>query len=89
MSVYNGLYMALHIADREVDIMATRLAELDGLSKTEALRRLLKRELDARKLREQRQAFVGVASRIVKEARSESIRPVTKEEMDALWGYGH
>lgn len=84
--MYNRLYMALHIADSEVDQLMTELARIDNLSKTEALRRLLRRELDDRKLRERRRAFSGVATYIAESARQKDLPRVTKEEMDSLWG---
>ena len=66
----------------------TELARLENVSKTEALRRLLRRELEDRKLRERRRGFNGLATRIVEAARKQDRTPVTKEEMDSLWGGG-
>lgn len=83
--MYNAMYMALHIADKEVDDLVVRLAALDHMTKTELLRRLLRRELAERELRERRSAFRDVATRIVSEARTKTTPPVTKEETDALW----
>jgi hypothetical protein len=78
--------MALHIADNEVSALAAELARLDKISKTEMLRRLLRREVVERKLREQRQQFLGLATQIIQESRDEGQQPVTKDEMDELWG---
>lgn len=80
------MYMALHIADPEVSKLADQLAALDKTTKTEALRRLLRRELEDRKLQEQRKKFTVVARQIIKEARSKELKAVSKEEMDQLWG---
>ena len=80
------MYMALHIADREVSQLADQLAALDKTTKTEALRRLLRREIEERKVREQRRKFTAVARQIIKEARAQNLKPVTKEERDRLWG---
>jgi hypothetical protein len=84
--MYSGMYMALHIADSEVSALAAELARLDKISKTEMLRRLLRREVVERKLREQRQQFLGLATQIIQESRDEGQQPVTKDEMDELWG---
>lgn len=78
--------MALHIADPEVSKLADQLAALDKTTKTEALRRLLKREIEERRLREKRKKFSAIAREVIKEARTQRIKPVTKEETDQLWG---
>jgi hypothetical protein len=78
--------MALHIADNEVSALAAELARLDKTSKTEMLRRLLRREVIERQLREQRQQFQRLATQIIQESRDEGQQPVTKDEMDELWG---
>lgn len=80
------MYMALHIADPEVSQLADQLAALDKTTKTEALRRLLRREIEERKVREQRRKFTAVARQVIKEARAQNLQPVTKEERDQLWG---
>jgi hypothetical protein len=78
--------MALHIADPEVDNLVTQLARMDKVSKTEALRKLLRREVDSRTLQQQRQSFAKVANEIIAEARKTKPAPATKEEFDELWG---
>jgi antitoxin VapB len=80
------MYMALHIADPEVSKLADQLAALDKTTKTEALRRLLKREIEERRVREKRKKFTAIAREVIQEARAQKIKPVTKEEMDQLWG---
>lgn len=80
------MYMALHITDPEVSKLADQLAALDKTTKTEALRHLLRREIEERKVREQRRNFADVAGQIIKEARAKEVKPVTKQEMDELWG---
>ncbi len=78
--------MALHIADPEVSRLADQLAKLDNTTKTEALRRLLRREIEERKIQKQRRAFSAVAKEIIRDARAQDLKPVTKQEMDQLWG---
>ena len=78
--------MALHIADTEVDQLTTELARLDNVSKTEALRRVLRREIADRTLRRHRQDFSRLAREVIEEAQAQPVAPVTKGESDDLWG---
>lgn len=78
--------MALHIADPEVSRLAADLAALECTTKTEALRRVLRDAVKAKQLSVKRQGFRELASRIIADARKQKIQPVTKEEMDNLWG---
>lgn len=80
------MYMALHIADNEVSALATEFAQLEGTTKTEALRQLLRAVVMERKKREKRAGFLELAEKISEQARRERIKPVTKKEMDDLWG---
>jgi hypothetical protein len=83
--MYN-MYMALHIADSEVSSLATEFAKLEGTTKTEALRRLLRDTVAERKKQEKRAGFLELTEKISEQARRERIKPVTKKEMDELWG---
>jgi hypothetical protein len=83
--MYN-MYMALHIADNEVSSLATEFAKLEGTTKTEALRRLLREAVADLKKREKRAGFLELAEEISQQARREGVKPVTKKEMDDLWG---
>lgn len=78
--------MALHVADREVDRLVTKLAKLEKTTKTEILRRVLRKAMEDHVRAEKRKHFREVATRIAEEARRRGIKPVTKEEMDWLWG---
>jgi hypothetical protein len=83
--LYN-MYMALHIADAKVSDLVADLAKLEGTSKTETLRRLLRKTLAEKRRDAKRATFRAFATKIATEARKEGILPVTKEEMDDLWG---
>jgi hypothetical protein len=78
--------MALHIADPEVSRLATELAKLQQTTKTEALRRALRTAIGQHGAKERAAQFRNVALQIIKEAKEKSIEPVTKEEMDEMWG---
>jgi hypothetical protein len=85
IKVYN-MYMALHIADPEVSALASEFAKMEGTTKTEALRRLLREAVAERKKHEKRAGFFELGVRIGDEARRRGLPPVTKDEMDDLWG---
>jgi antitoxin VapB len=78
--------MALHIADAEVSRLASALAKLERTTKTEAVRRALRQTLAERRREAKRKGFREFAEGLVAEGREQGIAPVTKEEMDALWG---
>jgi antitoxin VapB len=80
------MYMALHIADAEVSRLASALAKLERTTKTEAVRRALRKSLAERRREAKRKGFREFAERLVAEGRDQGIAPVTKAEMDALWG---
>ena len=80
------MYMALHIADSEVSSLAAEFAKLEGTTKTEALRRLLREAVAERKKQEKRAGFLELAEKISQQARLERVKPATKKEMDDLWG---
>lgn len=81
--------MALHIADPEVSALMTEYVKATGMSKTEALRRLLRdavQEIAQHEARKQKKAkFREVAYSIMEKARQQNQPPHTKEEADALF----
>jgi hypothetical protein len=79
------MYMALHIADAEVSRLVTDLAKSEGTSKTEALRRLLRRTMAERQKTITRAGFREFALGLMAEARVKKTAPATKAEMDRLW----
>jgi hypothetical protein len=83
------LYMALHIADPEVSALMTEYVKATGMTKTEALRRLLRhavQEVTQQETRKQRRAkFREIAYEIMEKARQQNQPPHTKEEADALF----
>jgi hypothetical protein len=80
------MYMALHIADPEVSQLASALAKLEHTTKTEALRRVLREAVKNKRAAAKREGFRELAARIIAEAREQKLQPVTKQEMDDLWG---
>jgi hypothetical protein len=56
------------------------------IADTEALRRVLCQAVADRKLAEKRKGFRGLAYQIAAEARKRNLPPVTKKEIDDLWG---
>ncbi len=80
------MYMALHIADSEVSRLAGDLAKLGNTTKTEALRRVLREAVKAKQVSAKREGFQEFALRIAADAREKKVQPVTKKEMDDLWG---
>ncbi len=79
--------MALYIRDSEVGKLAGRLAARKGLSKTEAVRQALLHELQRDKamptLMERGLDFVRDLKQRANPAQA---RPVTKSDIDALYG---
>ena len=78
--------MALHIADEEVTQLVNDLARLEAATKTEALRRVLRDAVQQRKAAAKRHDFREFALRIAADAKSKGVRPVSKQEIDELWG---
>ncbi|HEX3683533.1 MAG TPA: type II toxin-antitoxin system VapB family antitoxin [Bryobacteraceae bacterium] len=74
------------MADPEVSKLVTKLAKLEKTTKTEILRRLLRKAIEDRERAEKRKHFFEVATRVATEAQKRGIKPVTKEERDWLWG---
>ena len=79
------MYMALHIADAEVSRLVTDLAKSEGTTKTEALRRLLRKATAERQKAVARAGFRQFALGLMTEARVKQTAPATKAEMDNLW----
>ncbi len=77
--------MALHIADPEVSELMAAYAGATGMSKTEALRRLLREALAQQKRNELKADFKQVAYRIAAKNRARKLSPVTKEEADSIF----
>ena len=78
--------MALHIADPEVSRLAADLARLENTTKTEALRRVLRQAVADREIAEKRKGFREFAYKMIEDTRKLNLPPVTKKEMDDLWG---
>lgn len=77
--------MALHLADPEVTELMNEYAKETGMSKTEALRRLLREALNQQKRRKNKAAFERVAHRIIKKNRARNLAPITREEVDKIF----
>lgn len=78
--------MALHIADPEVSRLAADLAALEHTTKTEALRRVLRDAVKAKQVSAKREGLRELMTHMIADARKQNLQPVTKEEMDELWG---
>lgn len=79
------MYMALHIADPEVSALMTEYVKATGMSKTEALRRLLRDAVQQEARKQKKSKFREVAYSIMEKARQQNQPPHTKEEADALF----
>ena len=79
------LYMALHFADPEVTKLMNEYAQVTGMSKTEALRRLLHDALHQHKRNSKKEQFQAVARRIIEKNRRLTLRPITKKEADSIF----
>jgi hypothetical protein len=77
--------MALHFADPEVTELMNEYVKETGMSKTEALRRLLRDALAQQKRRRNKAAFEKVAHRIIKKNRARNLPPITREEVDNIF----
>jgi len=80
------MYMGLHIADPEVNRLATDLARMEKTTKTEVLRRVLREALKEREIAEKRKDFRAFAERLIAEGRKKKIRPLTKREREEILG---
>lgn len=77
--------MALHINDPEVTDLMNRYVKATGMSKTEALRRLLRVAVQQQEIGADKKEFAEVARRIVEKNRKLNLPPITKEEADAIF----
>lgn len=77
--------MALHFADPEVTKLMNEYASETGMSKTEALRRLLRDALKQQRRQKNKANFEKVAHRIIKKNRARNLAPLTKEEVDKIF----
>jgi hypothetical protein len=77
--------MALHVADPEVTKLMNEYVKATGMSKTEALRRLLRDALKQHKRRQDKAKFEKVAHRIIEKNRALKLAPVTREEVDNIF----
>jgi hypothetical protein len=77
--------MALHIADPEVSALMAEYVKATGMSKTEALRRLLRDAVQQEARKQKKSKFREVAYSIMEQAKRENQKPYTKEEADALF----
>ena len=92
MVVYHGV-MALNIKNAEVERLAAEVARLTGESKTEAIRRALderKRRLKRNSVGDRRDRVLTFLKKKVWPAipREQLGRRLTREEEDAILGYG-
>ncbi len=78
--------MTLHIRDDRAAELARQLAKRDGVSVTEAVVHALEAALsqDSRPLRER---IADIASELHRHGNPARGRPVTKQEIDELWGH--
>ena len=79
------VYMALHIADKEVSDLMTQYSRVTGMSKTEALRRLLQEALLRQSMNSDLQDFDTVARQLIERNKHLNLPPVSKEEMDSIF----
>ncbi len=79
------LYMALHINDPEVTDLMNRYVKATGMSKTEALRRLLRVAVQQEEQVYKNERLEAVARRIMEKNRKRNLPPITKEEADAIF----
>jgi hypothetical protein len=76
--------MALHINDPEVTDLMNRYVKATGMSKTEALRRLLRAAVQEKERANKKAEFGAVAREIVEKNRKLNLKPFTKEEIDEI-----
>ncbi|MFL6417451.1 MAG: type II toxin-antitoxin system VapB family antitoxin [Bryobacteraceae bacterium] len=79
------VYMALHINDPEVTDLMNRYVKATGMSKTEALRRLLRTAVQQEEGADKKARFGAVARQIIEKNRKLNLKPFTKEEVDEIF----
>lgn len=77
--------MALHINDPEVTDLMNRYVKATGMSKTEAMRRLLRAAVQEKEQSNRKAEFGAVAREIVEKNRKLNLKPFTKEEIDEIF----
>ena len=77
--------MALHINDPEVTDLMNRYVKATGMSKTEALRRLLRIAVQEEEIGRDKKEFEAVARRIMEKNKQRNLPPITKEEADSIF----
>ncbi len=77
--------MALHINDPEVTDLMNRYVKATGMSKTEAMRRLLREAVQQEERAYKNENLEAVARRIMEKNRKLNLPPITKEEADAIF----
>lgn len=77
--------MALHINDPEVTDLMNRYVKATGMSKTEALRRLLRVAVEEKEQTNKKAEFGAVAREIVEKNKKLNLKPFTKEEIDEIF----
>ncbi len=77
--------MALHINDPEVTDLMNRYVKATGMSKTEALRRLLRAAVRDEEQAYKNERLEAVARRIMEKNRKLNLPPITKEEADSIF----
>ena len=77
--------MALHIRDNRAATLARRLAKLKGITVTDAVIEALEGAL-AREERPLAERLAEIAGEFKRMGDPEGGRPVTKQEVDELWG---
>jgi len=77
--------MALHINDPEVTDLMNRYVKATGMSKTEAMRRLLRAAVQQEQRAIKEAKFGAVARQIIERNRKLNLKPFTKEEIDEIF----
>lgn len=77
--------MAIHINDPEVTDLMNRYVKATGMSKTEALRRLLRVAVQEEERGYKNEQLEIVARRIIEKNRKLNLPPITKEEADSIF----
>lgn len=77
--------MALYVKDPEVDQMAERVSRIGGISKTEAVRRALRHELERLETPSDRLERILALTRDLKKRAGPNPQPVDKAWIDSLY----
>jgi hypothetical protein len=77
--------MALHVNDPEVTDLMNRYVKATGMSKTEALRRLLRTAVQQQEQVYRNEQLEAVAREIMEKNKKRHLPPITKDEADAVF----